>query len=100
MNKNEQARLDAEFRAHCREALKAQKETHAPGKSLIPLNEAIINAAEARGYGQALVDMLKWKMDAPEIRSHINDLIAEAEQQTGIKTGLRLTPWTEEEAGR
>lgn len=100
MNKNEQARLTTKFRAACRKALKAQKETHAPGKSLIPLNEAIIKAAEARGYGQALVDMLIWKMDMLDIYVHINDLIAEAEQQTGIKTGLRLTPWTEEEAGR
>lgn len=38
-------------------------------------------------------------MDKSEIRIHINSLISEAEEQTGIKTGLRLTPWEPEEVG-
>lgn len=97
MTKNEQARLTAEFRALCRKALEAQAKTHDTGKSLAPLNEAIIKAAEARGYGQALYDMLAWKIDDQEIHTYINNLIAEAEEQTGIKTGLRLTPWIEKE---
>ncbi|WP_044503193.1 hypothetical protein [Megasphaera massiliensis] len=98
MTKNEQARLTTEFRAHCREALKAQATQRESGYNLKPLHVAIIKAAEARGYGYALVDMLAWKMDMSEIQSYINNLIAESEEYMGIKTGLRLTPWTEEEA--
>lgn len=100
MNKSEQARLTTEFRAHCREALKAQKKTHGSGNGLKQLQAAVLKAAEVRGYGQALYDVLGYTMDKSEIRSHIDSLITEAEEQTGIKTGLRLTPWTEEEVGK
>lgn len=99
MNKSEKARLDAEFRAHCREALKAQKKTHGSGNGLKQLQAAVLKAAEIRGYGQALYDVLGYTMDKSEIRIHINSLISEAEEQTGIKTGLRLTPWEPEEMG-
>lgn len=93
MTKNEQARLAAEYRARCKEALERQVELKNKHGNLKVYMKVVTKVAEARGYGQALYDMLSWKLDDATIKNYILMPIAEAEGSVGFESKWRLTPW-------
>lgn len=91
MTKSEKARLEAEFKANWRRALEWQEATE---QYISPATMKVRweMAAMARGYGEALRDMLAWHMDEEEIHHHMHALIVEAEESTGIKTSISINP--------
>lgn len=88
MRKKERNKLESEFKARCKEALIYQQ-LSSEESGLKFMRSAIVKSAEARGYGDALYDLLGHDMAKDNARRLVDSMIAEVEEMTGIKDGLK-----------